>query len=1586
MKQIRPTQHRNVMITSVRRGSTLLVVIALLAMLSLLGVVFYTFSAQERTSAEYFAEASLNVDDTGINPDVYYDWALEQLIIGPGEDQKLYNSALWSRRHSMIPNMFGMDHANDKISDAHPYSGEGINLILNSSLAPAVDQDYDGTADNAFLLDYNLSPAAQKTVINSWAGYPEVDVNYTAPDINNMFLAYKGYVPGPSWPYTASDFKQVIIPSFHRPQYLRTSTTPVTNWYSDSAYAKRVFRPHAEHVFVPKSGIASSTPRFDPALFPGVPLDSLGGTSTGKMGIWTGDGETEYFLDVDNDGDGIREGIWMDLDFPPIENPVVPGSYVVPLFSFTVYDLDGLIGLNTAGNMRQPGGSSPTSQQVDLNYAGSGGKFGDNETGSGSNQFLFLSRSNLGLSSPGEINPQYALYAQPPTVLPLDPVEQHRNFFGDYPRSWAELSNMEYFFLKFGRPIFSSGLTTDTTATFGDVTDLAVGVWGESNLLYNAQRPTASSQISISAFPRPGEAGVDDNDDRFEGSYKDGTLQSFAGSMGVNVPGYGSPISFNGAGNRNKVGSTASDYRQPDLRNGGLGGLGIWPNYTDQEIANPNASPYVRWPSSLFSSSVANVSILTDDADEIIVDRDEIDSVNDTILGPDELAFLHLSGSDITNSGVTSRLETLLPYNFGGSNKAQEIRKNFTTINWDRKQFGKSKIPGFRNWETTSNTFPPTFAGTDPFRPEVRQLLSMSLGGINQNLIQQKLNINELLVYEDSKLAFRPLTPHPGEDFNGNGILDGAEDQNRNGVLDALPSSEILFNTGTEWSGVRLPSYPPVAERSMSLANNQEIWARYDRQRMARDIYVLLYVLGGGDDSINYATNSSPYTAAETKQMAQFAVNMVDALDRDDVLTRFEYDTNLSNGWNPDDNPYTTSGETDREEVWGVETQKLTLSEFLLVECQDKMDDHTVTQFPDDKVDGADRNRFFTAIELCNNSPVEVSFGTQGKWRIGLEVDGTELTYAIPKNKKVAPGELFTLLSTNAGDTTNGSDPYSEFRIDENEDGDFGDANDRIIPSIAIASADKIDMVNDQATTSNLVTILNNSATDLTGTIGSFLNHARDELTATMTDVKIKLYRKAHLGRATRLSAGLPVPDDDNPWVLVDEMSVRKSGFDLSTDSVLAAKGELDQNGMKSQERSEPLRKRDDNLNTIGGGYIRNTIGEKNSRTLGSSFTTWQPHFDRNFTSTVELLSIALCGPDKVTEQLVTNAGGYQTRKSASVTDPENGDLDADDVNVAGIQKFLDPDGPDNSTTTDDDNRWYRLLEYVEVPTRLHRHLGNPLEAPRVAGKLNLNTIRHPSVLAALIDDMGTVANSTNSALNIVNYTTDVNSSNSHHPRLTDRAESARDWWLQYLLSRDSATLNSISGTFGLLSIDSSGELVRNGTRGTQTGYIVPGLPGTRPFKSLDTLAANGAVRNLKENSILRSLPLDMQQLARSNNPRGLFEVASWDEHAASGTAVKVDYFTRNRILSKIMGNTTTRSNTFIVFVSVAFFDADGPGLTVDDGVVQIGARANGSAVNDPDYRGFFVIDRTRATDAFNGTSEKFENWRRLIRYRHHIQ
>ena len=135
----------------------------------------------------------------------------------------------------------------------------------------------------------------------------------------------------------------------------------------------------------------------------------------------------------------------------------------------------------------------------------------------------------------------------------------------------------------------------------------------------------------------------------------------------------------------------------------------------------------------------------------------------------------------------------------------------------------------------------------------------------------------------------------------------------------------------------------------------QEWLARYDRQRLARDIYTLLYLMGGGYDNQNYATASNQpvagvrplYTDDQLQEMAQFAVNLVDQLDPDSNITVFEYDKDLSNGWNLDDNAYDGVADTqppfniaaaDRGVVYGVERQQLAFNEAMIAFLQQAVD------------------------------------------------------------------------------------------------------------------------------------------------------------------------------------------------------------------------------------------------------------------------------------------------------------------------------------------------------------------------------------------------------------------------------------------------------------------------------------------------------------------------------------------------------------------------------------------------------------------------------------------------------------------------
>ena len=96
--------------------------------------------------------------------------------------------------------------------------------------------------------------------------YPDPDTNTTYPDLNSAFLSYDSLVPNPGSPALPT---RVIIPSFHRPQLLRNansspgpgSVTPAT-WYIDPGTVNLVMYPHAEHVVINNSGVATATRRF----------------------------------------------------------------------------------------------------------------------------------------------------------------------------------------------------------------------------------------------------------------------------------------------------------------------------------------------------------------------------------------------------------------------------------------------------------------------------------------------------------------------------------------------------------------------------------------------------------------------------------------------------------------------------------------------------------------------------------------------------------------------------------------------------------------------------------------------------------------------------------------------------------------------------------------------------------------------------------------------------------------------------------------------------------------------------------------------------------------------------------------------------------------------------------------------------------------------------------------------------------------------------------------------------------------------------------------------------------------------------
>lgn len=1767
-----------------RRGSTLLVVVALMGMLSLLGVMFFAFATQEEENAKNFHEAAKVIYDPDEGPDKYFNWALKQLIIGPSEPQER-NSALWGSHMSLLPNAYGFD--------IHPHSGQAIvptqiaspsSGPLTGLSAPGIDLNRDGVLDTLTrdmdldlngipdLLEINRSPSAHVYIPNpsnpseNQAVYlddrmfPQPDMDYTYPDINNAFLAYHSWIvavedlngngmldPGEpdldgNGALSGPQRIRVVKPSFWRPELLQQVESGNTNedangdgffdpatedtngngfhdatdfnrdgsadgiakldptWYWAPWSSSFVLRAHPEHYYIdPNPQVRPTVKRFlndydttDQGIINGpLPGGSKGFPFSGrrdttvapltdpqfplKTGVWTAFGQSvvAHEFDVDADGDNIYEAILMDLSYPPEPRPS-DGALYVPMFGITVYDADGLINLNSAGNLSGDT-APPTAAGATNSYFGNA--FGTSGTG----PFGSVSRSHSGIS-PFEINPLWALDAVPDSASPatngrVDVVSNpdYAYYFGHNPTQlpndlanrW-ELANMEFWWLNKGRidvsgtvPRIISGRLGESSRNWAFVQAIANGA---SNVI-GFNDPTASP-ATIPYFPLTGAWNRDDN--------RNAGLGGKGNANGAQTLAFQHPISFTGRGRF----TVAGNPKVPELTQPTSGNPSAWLRYTGYDVAgvpewaNVAGGALMRdtRDGMLYHSFGPNgtrdgVSTTTDDyyVDdflEMILETRDARRPTDDIFNYSDNAILQMSKSDIDNAGVSSRLDDLMPANINpsdNSTEANERRRRFTTSTWDRKQFGVSRPTGpgpdgrpgvggrddnrngliddlgelgwpgsddVRAWEFNVDSdqdglpeFPPEFGGApayssvpvngepiglmpstpqDPFRPEVRRLLEVEFGNRKTNdvRLQTKLSINGLLDTARNNastghplsepLEFRPLTPHPD-------------------ATQAADVSSIPVITG----GNQLPPLPPTAWNSSTQAEVQEFWARYDRQRLARDIYVLLYTFCGGWDGDNdgsfpdnpLASNSSNqvYSDSQMREMAQFAVNMVDAMDRDSVMTVFEYDDDLSDGWNLDDQVATNEG-GDRAIVAGVEAQQLTISESLWVFQPKLANDNAYTPFdetmPPTATGPGAEGYHFMQIELRNASPESVGLAVSGQstgngedsiWRLRWQdtTDAANIQRIEAQNNNITNGNgIFfkaygssnnTIDSVNAGGlftvaTSNNINPdSSDLFVNYNTDADY----ELIAPYGGVLTPD--------VSGSNPTNVTPNTNLDLVQSVANTQNQNRFVLANGATgDFVSQNYdasqANAFLVLERRANPDLPnLSVTENPWVTVDYSQVFRRRFMADTGSAPTQTDTVDElDRLKSRQRREPLTGFDEQDFNDSIDSIRTNSLMSNNRfsTAVTQFTVVQSHFDRDFTSAVELLSLPLQGP-----KFQTRAVGRMKRSIDNQISDSNGPYNAS-------ARILRPIHPSDSAQN---NHWHRLLGFVEAPSQVHQQLGRAVDAiVRIPGRINLNTIRHPESLAALLDDpqlftpperdidgdgVATAGLEDHNGNGVLDYGLPGFNLN----------DATRDWWQELLRSRDGVDLT--------------------------TGLSLPGMPrvvvtgsdvqvsGARPFRDLGYVqdisgAANigGNIPNPEspvEDTVLRSHPgfFPAGTDPRFNSPvppstRGLFDLGT----AGEVNGNNLHGFIQRRILSKIAGNTTSRSNVFFVFISVQFHEAYRDTST---NAVRIGGRIdlNEDGTRDDGHRGFFVIDRSLAEEAYDSRTETFD-WQPLVKHR----
>ena len=1755
-----------------RRGSTLVIVTALLGLLSFLGVMFFFFSSQERAASESFSEAAKHVVE---HPDDVFDHLLRQVIVGasdhPSERGSILRSA--NQRHSLVGNLLG--------EDIHPHTGTGVRIGYGADGVPFEDQDADGVSDREAepaldWLEFVDSPSAR-----AHAGYvergfeqrrgpalPAADVDYTYPDLNNAFLAYRGTAIRDNGAGAVPRFEQVpvVIPSFFRPQYLKRGPgngpggsdvltdrdwamtfDGTTSGRKRVPYAARSFRPHPGHIAgrLPDGSVVyryvSEAEARSLRLSGGFPFQPEEATNNagndpqvrGELGIWTGSHPSVYELDADNDGDGLKEGIWLDLHFP-IQQTASGKEYAV-LHSVTIYDLDSLIDLNAHGNLAGLDrlGELRAAQPMAI------------RDGMMHNQFV--SRSNQG-HGPNEVNPLWALRRS--DALPRLQSAGYRNLrtqfeqhFGRLPATDLEQANLEWIWLLAGRAAYETGTAR--------LENIFTGRWGEADLVYRAFGPNGSRRVYD--LPRPGGSGNFDEligtGIRFGGEYSN----AFSPNTGRAVAGWGGyddnqdalediPLPLRMAladplvDDHTQV-SLSWSVHPMDYSGVGRTTTAIWGGYDGHGFSaiegSPRKADIVRWryhdvwgpyshgywqdrvgflryhgyninnwlaahnaidepsyagwqhldpylldhPEKILNSQPVADGLFEDPL-ETLIDHERAQRHLDNIFGPQDVFGLQLSADDLRRAPELSRRPLqLAPFAFEAVPE-NEVRERFTTLSNSFRHFplqhdlGPDLRPGTqddgpRSWEFSADTnqtgygneFPPAFgdtrenglpySSTDPFRPEVRRLLTIEAGAQRTQPGNFPLSINHILDVSSAGLHFRPLTQHP---------LPGEHEGN---TLNPIVSLRSVPRYDPEHP----VAFPPVttAER--------EFWARRDRQQFCRDIFVLLYTLGGAQrDSVDgkriadYSrlpndptateglidstgkSGSCLYSHAQLREMAQFAVNLVDAMDPDDIMTKFEYDKNLGpdlvnphiGGWNLDDDPFTAESaaipESDsrfekvtdrgryREDsltrgvVYGIEQADFRISEVLAVDAVPAADkqDHPATLHDESK------GRQYLFVELSEESG--------SGWYRG---DNVMRLARFDRRNKAEPiggrgndGRPFRAveIGTNAWNgsvistASDASLISSDLFIDYNGDKTFelvaprDDLHDNLpLPTTQSDPTDPeakeffsrchVDLVRDffDGPGEGDVLDVEFRVVDAMGIPidrpGAFLDDLRpyrgnDPLEqqggglypddgVTGFDLVLQLKMNPY---AVSLNSSGSRGEDLNPWVDVDVFRVefrelKIESTDTAEDIMLKRLPKI-----CSFERDSILdaSSRMECPGLPGTAFIRNSLHFSPGLTGGLA-TPWFAHFNRSFANLGELFSVPIRGPETFTAYFtrINQSPASQTRiPQSSRISPQ--------FAASAAARFLLPDFPDDPelTTAENearDNRWYRLLQFIEVPSRVNRMAGHYLDLKRLPGKLNLNTIRHWEVYAGLIDNPiildrmprhGEFGRSNPLGLITQDRTPDDSGRTPTQPR---------DRWMEYLQERDGAFQPGFDP--------------RPGIRAPRR-FLVPGSPSAAPFHSLAwraPLDPAGSGDNGIDGTVLRTLRADRLDAQPQSN-RHWLEVASAEQHDGSA---ETPLMHQHQILSKILANTTTVSNTFVVFASAGYFEAveqklpDGEG----SGIYRIGSRINIDAEKSLDdhqnpgweQRGVFVIDRTEALRAWDPGTREID-WRRLVRSRATLQ
>lgn len=784
------------------------------------------------------------------------------------------------------------------------------NLMVQDYLGPGT---YNGTRQDVWS---NLTEDQRLLLTRlHFGGIGGSDESYDAVDFQNMLLAL---VPtrageraqpndgalvdrGPDGLFGTEDDRQLVIPSLHRPALINYWRNRIID-NNNAVYGfepKLLRKVSLRTNWLDHPNFTGSNPEVANllALYQGNRSDAQLRTdllNSMIYGPW----------DVDNDLDGIRDSVWVDAGQPVMENH--DGRLVKPLVALMVVDMDGRLNLNAHGS---------------------------EDIANAFNTSFDLNLTSIPKSNPNELDDFYSSDLLPhgigfgPAEISLDPLmpyddtgslnlrqqrwKWYRRFFRGVPRRATLVADRNQFDelpeanvaarLKFER---------DTFGKFG------VGLDQNRNVINNPA-PGLEGQDLAMELKNPGMPKWSNGNLEFFNRQTQNTEFVLGGYASQPDP-------------RGRYGVGINDYGQV-----------VYESFEDRR--NIGAAMDRDTPYELDLSLGANRgdSLVAPDGAYTIAELERILRPYDADAGVLPSRIWEMAGEFKNNvNDTTPNLDVLNLWRTTVTTDSYDLPSPSVVVpQW--MVFGPDGLPNTRDEYEALMGKPPVNATFSDLL-EYRFYLAFTGGDSNRLNDRIRRNVREIhlpkLLPPDLANGLRLDINRPignGRDDNDNGVVDepGEWDGTNQGQfgnnqrteapyweserdeLNAFTGNNgqfrderILYedrdNDGTggdvDVDDLNLIGVQGTVDTAAELVTIHNL----RRQMLARDLYILAQTLAepippqtAAESDIQFQQRFRKQSRAQARKLAQWAINVVDFRDPDNIMTAFEYDINPFDGW-----------------------------------------------------------------------------------------------------------------------------------------------------------------------------------------------------------------------------------------------------------------------------------------------------------------------------------------------------------------------------------------------------------------------------------------------------------------------------------------------------------------------------------------------------------------------------------------------------------------------------------------------------------------------------------------------------------------